>query len=81
MITHCEKGQVMKVNKQIRCKWLTVRLSEAEEQKLIKYCSSTTCSNLSEYARDVLLKTPVTILYRNQSADLFLAEMLQLKKS
>ena len=35
---------------------------------------------MSEYARDVLLGEPVTIKYRNQSADDFLEEMILLKK-
>jgi len=34
---------------------------------------------LSEYARDVLLKQPVNVIYRNQTADEFLAEMILLK--
>ena len=69
----------MKWKKQARSKWLTIRLNEAEEEKLNCFFSRTTSSSLSEYARDVLLKEPVTILYRNQSADDFLAEMLLLK--
>ncbi len=69
----------MKATKQIRSKWLTIRLSEDEENKLIKFSGQTTASSLSEYARDVLLKTPITILYRNKTADDFLAEMILLK--
>ncbi|MGN6601372.1 MAG: plasmid mobilization protein [Ginsengibacter sp.] len=70
----------MKEKKQIRSEWLTVRLSEAEENKLNKFFKRTTSSTLSEYAREVLLKHPVTVLYRNQSADDFLSEMILLKK-
>ena len=69
----------MKEKKQPRSKWLTIRLNENEETKLNRFFRSSTSSSLSEYARDVLLKEPVTILYRNQSADDFLAEMLLLK--
>jgi hypothetical protein len=75
----CEIEIVMKATKQIRSKWLTIRLSEDEENKLIKFSGQTTASSLSEYARDVLLKTPITILYRNKTADDFLAEMILLK--
>lgn len=64
----------------LRSKWLTIRLSEEEEKKLHQYFGRTTARSLSEYSRDVLLKEPVTILYRNQSADDFLAEMIQLKR-
>ena len=69
----------MKETKQIRKGWLTVRLNEDEEKKLNKLYSRTTSSSLSEYAREVLLKEPVNVLYRNQSADEFLTEMILLK--
>ena len=70
----------MKETKQIRKGWLTVRLNADEEKKLNNFYSHTTSNSLSEYARDVLLKEPVNIIYRNQSADEFLEEMIQLKK-
>jgi hypothetical protein len=35
---------------------------------------------LSDYIRRVLLKKPVVVKYRNQSADEFLSEMILLKK-
>jgi hypothetical protein len=65
--------------RKIRAKWLTIRLNEDEEKKLNKFYEATTSNSLSEYARDVLLKEPVNIIYRNQSADDFLAEMILLK--
>ena len=71
---------VMKETKQVRKGWLTVRLNEEEEKKLNKFFSRTTSGSLSEYARDVLLREPVNVIYRNQSADDFLAEMILLKK-
>jgi len=70
----------MKETKQIRRAWLTVRLNADEEKRLNKLYSRTTSTSLSEYARNVILKEPVTIIYRNQSADEFLAEMILLKK-
>ena len=70
----------MKETKQVRKGWLTVRLNEDEEKKLNKFYSRTTSTSLSEYARDVLLRDPVNIIYRNQTADEFLAEMILLKK-
>jgi predicted nucleic acid-binding OB-fold protein len=69
----------MKETKQIRKGWLTVRLNEDEEKKLNKFYSRTTSNSLSEYARDVLLKEPINVLYRNQSADELLTEMILLK--
>lgn len=70
----------MKEKKQVRSKWLTIRLSESEENKLIKFFKRTTSNSLSEYAREVLLRQPVTFFYRNESADDFLSEMILLKK-
>ena len=69
----------MKEKTPTRSKWLTVRLSEEEEKKLNKFFSQTTSNTLSEYARDVLLKAPVIVYYRNKTADEFLAEMVLLK--
>ena len=70
----------MKEKRKIRSKWLTIRLNEDEEKKLNHFYSRTTSNALSEYARDVLLRAPVNILYRNQTADEFLEEMILLKK-
>ena len=70
----------MKEKNPRRTKWLTLRLSEEEEETLTKLYRKTTSQSLSEYARDVLLKHPVYILFRNQSADDFLNEMIQLKR-
>lgn len=69
----------MKKAKQIRTEWLTIRLNEDEQKKLDKFYSQTTSNSLSEYARDVLLREPVNIFYRNQTADELLAEMVLLK--
>lgn len=69
----------MAKEKKIRSKWLTVRLSETEEKKLQTLFEKTTARSLSEYARLVLLQEPVTVLYRNQSADELLPELIRLK--
>jgi len=74
------KRELMKETKKIRSVWLTIRLNEDEDNKLNKLYGRTTSNSLSEYARNVLLKEPVNIRYRNQSADEFLTEMIQLKK-
>src|SRR5687767_6472932 len=70
----------MKEKRKIRVKWLTVRLTEDEEKKLISFCQKTTSNSVSEYARDVLLRQPVIVRYRNQTADDFLEEMILLKR-
>ena len=69
----------MKETKKVRSKWLTIRLNDDEEKKLNQLFERSTSAGLSEYARDVLLKEPVNIIYRNQTADNFLAEMVLLK--
>lgn len=69
----------MKGSKKVRDKWLTIRLNGDEENKLNRLYGQTTSNGLSEYARDVLLKEPVNIIYRNKTADEFLAEMILLK--
>jgi hypothetical protein len=75
----CENEIVMKEIKKVRTGWLTIRLNEDEEKKLDQLYKRTTSNSLSEYARDVLLKEPVNVIYRNQTADEFLAEMILLK--
>ena len=69
----------MKEAKKVRSRWLNIRLNEEEENKIKKLYSRSTSRSLGEYVRELLLKNPINILYRNQSADEFLAEMIQLK--
>jgi len=76
-----KKDKVMKEAKKVRSKWLTIRINEDEESKINSLYNRSTSNGLCEYARDVLLKEPVNIIYRNQSADDFLAEMIQLKNA
>jgi len=63
-----------------RSKWLTIRLSEEEEKRLTNLYNRTTSKSISEYARDVLLKKQITVIYRNRSADDFLSQIISLKK-
>jgi MobC-like protein len=74
------KSSDMSRKTEIRSKWLTVRLSESEEEKLISLCKKSTANALSEYARDVLLKAPINVRYRNQSADDFIEQIIVLKR-
>ena len=63
------------------CKeWISFRVKPSEYNQIEQFYKATTCRNLSEYARKVLLSKPVVIKYRNQSADQFLVEMLLLKR-
>ena len=58
---------------------ITIRLKPEEYQQLENRQKSSTCNQLSEYIRRIILGKPVVITYRNQSADDFLQQMVQLK--
>ena len=70
----------MSEQKQNTKSWISFRVKPDEYDKIYGHFGKTTCRKLSEYARKVLLQKPVTVKFRNQSADDFLSEMLQLKK-
>ena len=69
----------MKEAKKVRNKWLNIRVNEDEYKKIEGFSTTTTCQGISEYARNVLLKKPVLVKYRNKSADELLSEMILLK--
>jgi hypothetical protein len=76
----CVKEIVMNdVKKEVRNKWLHIRLNETEYQAINCQWQKTTSKELSDYARRVLLKKPVMVNHRNQSADEILAELIRLK--
>jgi hypothetical protein len=58
---------------------ITIRLKAYEYWYLNRQFKKTTCQKLSEYARKLLLAKPVTVTYRNTSADSFLQEMVGLR--
>ncbi|MBS1735616.1 MAG: mobilization protein [Bacteroidetes bacterium] len=55
-------------------------MNETEFNQLEKFQKKTTEKDTSSYLRKVALQKPVTIKYRNESADDFLLDMLGLKK-
>jgi len=57
-----------------------LRLNRSEKDQLLSLQQKTTEKDLSAYVRKVSLKEPVTVKYRNASADECLFCMLQLKK-
>lgn len=59
--------------------WISIRVKPHEYNTIHGHFKNTTCRKLSEYIRKVLLNKPVTVTYRNQSADELLAAMNQLK--
>ena len=62
-----------------RTKWLHLRLTPEEYQKIVKEFSKSTCRKLSDYARKNLMQKPIVNTYRNQSLDDFMAEMIRLR--
>jgi hypothetical protein len=69
----------MKETKIVRNKWINIRVNEKEYNIIHELYKKTTSQSISEFARNILLKKPVIIKYRNQSADEFLTEMITLK--
>lgn len=63
-----------------RTKWLHIRLTEKEHEKIQKKYSKTTCKKLSDFARKVLLDKAVTVNVRNQSLDDLMTELITLKE-
>ena len=59
---------------------IKIRMNDAELKQVKKKQQQTTERSLSEYIRNVSMQKPVTVKYRNQSADDFLKQMLELKK-
>ena len=62
-----------------RTQWLHLRLKPEVYSKIQEKFKKTTCRELSEYARKVLLDKPVTTTYRNRSLDDFMEEMIRLR--
>ena len=62
-----------------RTKWLHLRLTPDEHQKIVKEFSKSTCRKLSDYARKNLMQKPIVNTYRNQSLDDFMTEMIRLR--
>jgi hypothetical protein len=71
----------MKKNEsEVRNKMVVVRMNQEEFKQLKKNRKKSTEKTTSNYLRKVALMQPVTIIYRNGSADDFLKEMLGLQK-
>ena len=69
-----------KQENEVRKIFIKIRMNEAELNQVKKKQQQTTERSLSEYIRNVSLQKPVIVKYRNQSADDFLKQMLELKK-
>ena len=62
-----------------REKWLHVRLTAAEYQRINMGFKNSTKRKLSQYVRSILLDKPITIYTRNRSYDDFVAETILLR--
>jgi hypothetical protein len=69
----------MKEQNNNRTKWLHLRLTPDEYQKIIKEFNKSTCRKVSDYARKNLLQKPIVNTYRNQSLDDFMTETIRLR--
>lgn len=69
-----------KLESEVRRKMVVVRMNNTEFNQLEKFQQKTTEKDTSSYLRKVALQKPVTVKYRNESADDFLMDMLNLKK-
>jgi hypothetical protein len=65
---------------EVRNIFIKVRMNAAEVIQLRNKQQKTTERSLSEYIRNISMQKPVIVKYRNQSADDFLRQMLELKK-
>ena len=69
-----------KLESEVRNKMVVIRMNDREINQLTKHQQKTTEKDTSSYLRKVALQKPVTVKYRNASADDFLLDMLNLKK-
>ena len=69
-----------KKENEVRKHFVKTRMNDSELETLLKFQKQTTERDISCYLRKVALQKPVTIKYRNASADDFLKDMLGLKK-
>ena len=69
-----------KQENEMRKIFIKIRMNDEELKQVKKKQEQTTERSLSEYMRKVSMEKPVTVKYRNQSADDFLKQMLELKK-
>ena len=69
-----------KQENEVRKIFIKIRMNDEELKQVKKKQQQTTERSLSEYIRNVSMQNPVTVKYRNQSADDFLKQMLELKK-
>jgi hypothetical protein len=79
MIYNRENELEMNAQNNNRTKWMHLRLKPEEYNQIHQYFSKSTCWNMSEYSRKVLLNKPVVVTHRNNSLDDYMTEAIRLK--
>jgi MobC-like protein len=69
-----------KEEKEVRKHFVKTRMNDNELSQVTKWQQKTTEKDISSYLRKVALQKPVIFKYRNQTADDFLREIINLKK-
>lgn len=69
-----------KKDSEVRKQFFKIRMNGHELEELKKLKGQSTERSVSNYARKVVLQKPITIRYRNSSADEFLIQMKELQK-
>ena len=70
----------MSDKKENRTRFVGLRFTETEHQKLTDQSSKTITPEISEYIRRILFNKEITLKHRNQSLDEFMAEMILMRK-
>ena len=69
-----------KEEKEVRKHFVKTRMNDDELNQVTKWQQKTTEKDISSYLRKVALQKPIILKYRNQTADDFLREIINLKK-
>jgi hypothetical protein len=70
----------MATEKVTRSKWLKIRLTPAELISVHRRYKRTSCQNMSEFGRSMIMGKPVTVLNRDRSMDDILEELITLRR-
>jgi uncharacterized protein YukE len=70
---------VMSDTKEKRTRFVGLRFTQTEHEKIIKRSGNTTTPEISEYIRRILFSKEITFKQRNQSLDEFMTEMILLR--
>ncbi len=70
----------MKSHKQKRMIWVNTRFSSTEFETLQQHFKTSTHKDLACYVREVVLKKPVNVNFRNQSVDDFVTDMTAMRR-